>query len=519
VGEFPDVWSTEKVGVKTSDIDAVHDTLAAWASGLNKEKTIEALTSGERSSDDAANIGSELDEKFGIWKYFASQQPLRTEEQLASIRQAALSPWAVPPTDHEHGKESDRYRTTYQRDRDRVLWSAGLRRLSNKTQLFPTQHDDDLRQRLTHSIEVYQLAATIGTSFGLDGDLIEAGALAHDIGHTPFGHAGEYALNQLFNEIHRELGGFNHYEHGVDVVRFLEGPYYASSTTQFSGLNLSDEVLECIFKHTYCHAGDLGSEDLLKISKHQDRIRSGFCHLEGQAVRAADKISYLISDIEDGIRLSCLTHSDLLSCRLFHRPPLNFHPKRDQTLHEQFLEQRRILLKILMEDILKASSKRLELLSPKSYSSAAGATEYTIQHSDDILGDISEVWRKLQSGKLHKDGRVVSANLQAARVVAELTTVYSVIPDLIDNRFRLEYERLKMSKYLDAYRKRVGTGHKVEIRSELISFLPMHLLIGSAKEPGKPSHVPVEDLIMSKDYVAGLSDSRARQLHQDIFKS
>jgi dGTPase len=175
-----------------------------------------------------------------------------------------------------------------------------LRRLSNKTQLFPAEHDEDLRQRLTHSIEVYQLASTIGASFGLDGDLIEAGALAHDIGHTPFGHAGEHALNKLFNTVEAQLGGFNHYEHGVDVVRFLEGPYYASSATQFSGLNLSDEVLECIFKHTYCHTGEFGSEDLWKWSKHQARIKKGYCHLEGQAVRAADKISYLVSDIEDG---------------------------------------------------------------------------------------------------------------------------------------------------------------------------------------------------------------------------
>lgn len=251
-----------------------------------------ALHNSSHTHDDATHIVAELDKIFGLWRLFASQRPLRTEEELAQIRKQALTPWATLPTDREHEEVPDPYRTTFQRDRDRVLWSSGLRRLSNKTQLFPATYDDDLRQRLTHSIEVYQLAATIGTSFGLDSDLIEAGSLAHDIGHTPFGHAGESALDKLFNQVHKSLGGFNHYEHGVDVVRFLEGPYYASSNTQFSGINLSNEVMECILKHTYSYEGLLGSEYLRKVSKHDKRIvPSGFCHLEVRPLEQQTKLA------------------------------------------------------------------------------------------------------------------------------------------------------------------------------------------------------------------------------------
>jgi dGTPase len=129
------------------------------------------------------------------------------------------------------------------------------------------------------------------------------------------------------------------------------------------------------------------------------------------------------------------------------------------------------------------------------------------------------MWTKLQAGKLHIDGRVVAANLQAARIVAELTTTYALIPDLVDSAYRLEYQRLKDSRYLAAYRKRVGSRERVEFRPELLSFLPIYLLVGSTVEPGKDIEIPVDDLVMAKDYVASLSDSRARKLHSDIFNS
>ena len=511
-----DVWSTEKVGIQVGEVTPIHEALEAWASGATQPEIVAGLADKLGSRDYAQEVVNSLERIFGLWSKFAADPPLRLDAKVEEARIAGLSEWATDPSPREHIEADDPFRGPYQRDRDRILWSSGLRRLSNKTQLFPVEHDDDLRQRLTHSIEVFQLASTIGTSFGLDDALIEAGALAHDIGHTPFGHAGEHALDKLLNLVSPELGGFNHYEHGVDVLRYLEGPYHVSQTTPFAGLNLTPEISECVLKHTYCHGGgsSLASEQLLARSKHGDWIKPGYCHLEGQAVRAADKISYLISDLEDGIRLHALSRADILSCRFFHRPPLDFSERSDAPLAQQFAEQRRWVLKILMEDVLQASSKRLARLSPSSLTKIRGADAYLIQHSEEMLADISEIWKKLQVGCLHCDRRVVSANLNAARIVGELAITYSVMPDLIEARFREEHGRLNGSPYMDWYRKKVG--RKVTYRSDLVTFLPMHAMIGTKHSFGADITVDTEQVVMAKDYVAALSDSRARLFHQQI---
>jgi dGTPase len=517
-GEVPDLWTSEKVGILMSDLPLVRSILECWANDkLSKQHTVDKLVILGKPRDLATEATAKLDGLLFLWSKFAAAPPLRLPDEIKQAREAGLTAWATRPTAREHNEKLDLYRGEYQRDRDRVLWSSGLRRLSDKTQLFPVEHDDDLRQRLAHSLEVFQLAATIGASFGLDSDLIEAGSLAHDIGHTPFGHAGEHALDKLLNTISEELGGFNHYEHGVDVVRYLEGPYYTSPTTPFYGLNLTSEVLECVIKHTYCHRGEsLSTEEIAKKSKHNDLIEPGFCHLEGQAVRAADKISYLISDLEDGIRLGVLTNKDLLSCRFFHAPPLDFTLGLTDTLHQCFLQQRRWILKLLMEDILNASSKRISRLSSSSPNSVREAGEYTIQHSEEILHDVEEMWTKLQAAKLHTDRRVVSANLHASRIVAELCITYCVMPELIEKRFRSEHERLHTSKYMKHYREKVGK--KVTLRRDFVGFLPMNLMIGTRYKVGEDLTVPIESLIMAKDFVAALSDSRATAFHEEIVK-
>jgi dGTPase len=437
--ENADIWSTEKVGIQISEVEPIHAALDQWAMGAGQTSVVDSLVNQRGlSRDHARQVVDDLERIFSLWSKFAAEPPLRLDAKVEEARLAGLSDWATKPSNREHEESEDPFRGHYQRDRDRILWSSGLRRLSNKTQLFPVEHDDDLRQRLTHSIEVFQLASTIGISFGLDGVLIEAGALAHDIGHTPFGHAGEHALNELLNQVSPELGGFNHYEHGVDVIRYLEGPYHVSPVKPFDGLNLTPEISECVLKHTYRHAGvdPFASEQLLARSKHADLIKPGYCHLEGQAVRAADKISYLISDTEDGIRLAALSRSDILSCRFFHRPPLDFSERSGTSLSQQFAEQRRWVLKILMEDLLQASSRRLARLSSPSLSSIRDASAYMIQHSEEMLSDIEEIWRKLQVARLHSDRRVVSANLHAARIVGELAVTYSLMPELIEERSR-----------------------------------------------------------------------------------
>lgn len=512
-GEVPDVWSSEKVGLAVGDLEATRRVLVAWEQGESREAFLHGVDDGpEREAFE--ELARRLDEELGLWAVFGSAPPLRSQDQIEETKRRALSEYATPSSSREHLHAEDGYRAAYSRDRDRVLWSSGLRRLSDKTQLFPATYDDDLRRRLTHSIEVLQLATTIGESFGLNRDLIEAGALAHDIGHTPFGHAGEFALHRVLNDIHGELG-FNHYEHGVDVVRFLEGPYHVSNGTGFHGLNLTPEVAECVLKHTYCHGGEelWTSETVWTKSKHQSFVPRGYCHLEGQAVRAADKISYLISDLEDGIRLGAIKRHHLLQCRFFHRPPLRFEDL-GQELGHQFLQQRRKILRLLMEDLIQASSKRLARTTDLSPAGVRKNSEYLLQHSDDVLADMREIWERIQKTLLHADRRVVSANLHAGRIVSVLAVSCALLPELLDRQFVREYERLNSSQYMEFYR---GTaGKRVTIPAEMVAQVPVSTLVGGSHKPGTVATVDVPNLVMAKDYVAGLTDSRARAFYGQL---
>src|SRR5262249_30149386 len=154
-------------------------------------------------------------------------------------------------------------------------------------------------------------------------------------------------------------------------------------------------------------------------------------------------------DLEDGLRLRAITAADLLSCRFFHRAPLNFVGSSNQALYQKFIEQRRNVLKILMEDILVATNKRLSRTSPERVRAADG---YTVNHSDEILRDMEEVWTRLQSKKLHEDRRVKIANFRAARIVSDLTIAFAVHPQLVDVDFATEHGKLRTAEYLEHYR-------------------------------------------------------------------
>ncbi len=368
-GVFPNVWTTEKTGALVEDIDEAKVILSCWEAGHDKRTAQERLVAERKSAPETAQkLVEQYDEVLEIWSKFQTGVGRRLPEQIRDAKKAAIDEkWATPGSNREFGSAEDGFRLEFPRDRDRVLWSGNFRKLAGKTQLFPIDDGDQLRQRLAHSVEVMQLAGTIADSFGLDRDLVEAGALAHDIGHTPFGHAGEHALDRLLEEISpTNSPGFNHYEHGVDVVRYLEGPYQHLPRDGHMGLNLMPEVCECIFKHTYCQGGTrISHDEIRKRSKHQEFLDDGYCHLEGQAVRIADKVSYLISDIEDGIRLDAVDEVAIMSCRLFHRPPIDLSQPKGEPLLRRFLLQRRSLLRVLMEDIITETGRRLVKLASR----------------------------------------------------------------------------------------------------------------------------------------------------------
>lgn len=334
--------------------------------------------------------------------------------------------------------------------------------------------------------------------------MVEAGALAHDIGHTPFGHAGEDALDKLLTDISPVLGGFNHYEHGVDVVRWLEDPYQSATLGGLGGLNLTPEVADCIFKHTYCHRGqDARSlENLWSRTKHRDYVRPGIGSLEAQAVRLADKVSYLVSDLEDGIRAGAFSLDRLLSCALLRRPPLSFQPREGETLRDRFLAERSGLIALVMQDAITESSRRIMKL--KSKSDLDGANDYSIAQSPEMQRDLDEVWVKLQSGVLHRDARVRVANMKAGQIVRELTLFLARAPECLDPHYVTAHSRLWRTEYIAFFHKAVGKRADLRAVNGVVE--------GRMAQLGSTS-VRVEELVLAKDYVAGLSDERARALH------
>lgn len=511
--EQVNLWTSEKQGFQVKDTNFFIEIMELWSIGNNIEETIKIIGDNNSNEKNIKNIEvtiKKLEEYTRLWEMTSESPVRRTAEEIKTTNDSLSSKWASKASEREHGSKSDGFRIEFQRDRDRVIWSNGFRKLADKTQLFPLEEDEHLRQRLAHSIEVMQLASTIGSAFGLDINLIEAGSLAHDIGHTPFGHAGEHAIDQMFRKFGFE-GGFNHYEHGVDVVRFLEGSYQYSMAESHNGLNLTSEVCDCILKHTYCHNGEGPSqENIWKYTKHQKYLKcGGYSHLEGQAVRAADKISYLLSDIEDGIKLGAIQLHDLLSCRLFYRSPVDFRMRNGDSLYSKFIEQRGSIIKLLMEDIILESTKRISKL--KSKNDVFNSGHYCIFHSGQIDNDMGEVWDKIQVRKLHLDPRVLSANMKASRMVSQLLLLFTIVPEYINTQFRIEHERLNKTEYIKYYR---DQRKNIDIPDELLSFLPLDMMIGFSS--AKTKNIDIYQLVLAKDYVASLTDKKLKKVYKEL---
>src|SRR5438874_6685152 len=206
-----------------------------------------------------------------------------------------LAPYAMRTSQsrgRRHAEDPHAYRTLYQRDRDRIVHSTAFRRLMYKTQVLVTHTNDHHRTRLTHTLEVAQISRTIARQLGLNEDLTEAIALAHDLGHPPFGHAGEEALDECM----KAHGGFEHNQHGLRIVEQLEHRY-----ADFPGLNLSWEVLESMAYHSK-------RPDAPEVKEF---LRPGRPFLEAQVVDAADSLAYNTHDIDDALSTGLITIEEL----------------------------------------------------------------------------------------------------------------------------------------------------------------------------------------------------------------
>ena len=298
-----------------------------------------------------------------------------------------------------------KHRSEFQRDRDRIIHSTAFRRLEYKTQVFVNHEGDLFRTRLTHSIEVAQMSRTIARALHLNEDLSEAIALAHDLGHTPFGHTGQDALNDCM----KNYGGFEHNLQSLRVVDELEEKY-----AEFNGLNLTFESREGILKHcSIKNAEQLGDIGLRFINKTQPNI-------EAQMVNLADAIAYNSHDVDDGLRSGFISIEQLRETRLFktlYSKVEHDYPKLDnkRTIYEIV----RRMIDEQIKDLIAESSQQISKANPQSIDDIRQYNGSLISFSNDMLDMHLELKRFLREN-LYRHYRVHRMSHKAGNVISKL---------------------------------------------------------------------------------------------------
>ena len=330
-----------------------------------------------------------------------------------------LAPYAAHPErsrGRRHPEPPPALRTEYQRDRDRIIHSAAFRRLMYKTQVFVNHEGDMFRTRLTHSMEVAQIARTAARALGLNEDLTEAIALAHDLGHTPFGHAGQDALDACM----RPYGGFEHNLQSLRVVDELEHRY-----ARFRGLNLTFETREGILKH----CSPMKAEDLGELGR---RFREGTQPgLEAQLVNLADEIAYNSHDVDDGLRAGLLTVEGLCEVELFREAweaAGRAHPgiAGRRRVHETV----RRLIDAQVRDLVETSRARIAEAAPSDIEAVRALREPLIGFSDPMGARHVALKRHLRD-HLYRHYRVRRMTAKARRVVRALYEAFMEEPGLL----------------------------------------------------------------------------------------
>lgn len=310
-------------------------------------------------------------------------------------------------------------RSEFQRDRDRVIHSGAFRRLEYKTQVFVNHEGDLFRTRLTHSIEVAQIGRSIARTLGLNEDLVEAISLAHDLGHTPFGHAGQEALNTCM----KNHGGFEHNLQSLRVVDVLEERYAA-----FDGLNLCFETREGILKHcSQMNAkklGEIGERFLTNLSPS----------LEAQIANLADEIAYNNHDVDDGLRSGLLTLDQLSSVNLFSK-----HLEEVRADYPNLPERRLIhetvrrMINALVSDLIRQTKENIADINPSCVEDIRKAPVLVAFSSE--MYELNRELKVFLREQLYRHYRVMRMSAKAARIINDLFCVFMDDPRLLPPQF------------------------------------------------------------------------------------
>jgi len=332
--------------------------------------------------------------------------------------------------DHSRGRlypEGDStFRSCFQRDRDRIIHCSAFRRLKHKTQVFVEHEGDYFRTRLTHSIEVAQVARTIAGELGLNHELAEAVALAHDLGHTPFGHTGEDALNELM----APYGGFDHNAQALKIVTDLERHY-----AEFDGLNLTWETLEGIAKHNGPVVGEL-HHALAQYNEKHDLELHTYASCEAQVAALADDIAYNNHDLHDGLRAELFSTDEIAELPILRDcfaavdkkyPGLNYYRRRHEALRRFF--------GILVDDVMTIARTNLAELAPQSAQDIRMAGRPMVRFSNDLWSDL-KVIRKFLFTRMYRAPSVVVVRQDVTRKLLALFPLFMQRPDLLPKQWR-----------------------------------------------------------------------------------
>jgi len=321
------------------------------------------------------------------------------------------------------------HRNPYQRDRDRIIHSTAFRRLEYKTQVFVNHEGDHYRTRLTHSIEVAQIARSICRSMRLHEDLAEAVALAHDLGHTPFGHSGQDALNDVM----KHYGGFEHNRQSLRIVEKLEHKYAA-----FTGLNLSYETREGIVKHHSAYDTP-SNRDLAHFNLHEQPA------LESQIGNLADEIAYNNHDIDDGYRADMLSIDDLRQLELFGQfytqVEVDF-PDAPERL--KINETVRHMINFLIVDVVEETTRRIRALNITSFADVRAAKTTLVAFSPAARKKNGEL-KKFLYKNMYRHYRVARMACKAERVIRDIFETYMQNPAMLPQHQQQAMARARSS--------------------------------------------------------------------------
>ena len=333
-----------------------------------------------------------------------------------------MAPYAARAEDSEgrrHPEPEHGYRSCFERDRDRIVHARAFRRLEYKTQVFPNYEGDHFRTRLTHTIEVAQIARTVAAALHLNQTLAEAIALAHDLGHPPFGHAGEEELDASL----ADAGGFEHNRHSLRIVEELEERYAA-----FPGLNLTYEVREGIVKHTTRY--DRFRHD--ELNDYRPELQP---LLEAQIIDWVDEIAYNVHDIDDGVEAHILSVDALVAelpifGALYEEKALEY-PDSDR--RQRFNESIRALLDLLVTDLVDTAGQRIVAAGIDSVEKVRQHPERLVGHSSEVIAQRETIASFLMH-ELYRSRRVETEMDKARRIISELVAAYRADPSLLPER-------------------------------------------------------------------------------------